>query len=86
MNRPGTFKTHLQVIFGPGTEDAARSTAAALGSAYSVFSVYRRDDEGFVVESESDFYVEYDPNIINDRIFGYDAKEFIARQYKKEAS
>ena len=83
MNYPGTFKTKLQVVYGPGSEEAARSTAAALGCGYSVFSVYRKDEDGCVVEDESDYYVEYNPNTISDRIFGYDANEFISRQYKR---
>lgn len=73
------FKT----VAGPfKTREQAESTAKALGYAYTAYGVHLSDDEGFVTE-EQVFYVEHNHTLVNDKIFGYDAKEFLARQYKK---
>ena len=71
----------LQTVAGPFDKQAAEDTARALGNQFSVYGVERKDAEGYGI-NEYDYYVERDDSIIPDRIFGYDAKQFMARQYK----
>lgn len=71
----------LQTIAGPFSKQGAEDTARALGNQYSTYSIERKDDEGYGTDIH-DYFVERDDSIIPDRIFGYDAKQFMARQYK----
>lgn len=71
----------LQTVAGPFDKQAAEDTARALGNQYSVYGVERKDDEGYGTDIY-DYFVERDDSLIPDKLFGYDAKQFIARQYK----
>ena len=71
----------INTIAGPFTKEAAYETAAALGNQYTVYSVERKDKDGYGID-EHDYYIDHDDKIIPDRIFGYNAQELMARQYK----
>lgn len=71
----------LQTIAGPFSKQAADDTARYLGCQYSVYSIERKDDEGYGID-EYDYFVERDDSIIPDRIFGYDVGVLIAKQYR----
>lgn len=70
-----------KTVAGPFSKEAAYETAEALGNQYTVYSAERKDQEGYGTD-EHDYYIEHDDKIIPDRIFGYCAKEFMARQFE----
>jgi hypothetical protein len=63
------------------TKQEAIETAKQLGKQFSAFGVSRKDADGYETD-ESDWFVEQDDSIESDKIFGYDAKEFLAKQFK----
>jgi hypothetical protein len=71
----------LITVAGPFNEVDARETAKALGSQYNVYSKYDTDSEGYTLES-CKWYVEKDDTVIPDKIFGYESKAFLLKQYK----
>ena len=72
----------VTIVVGPlKTRSEADDTARTLGNQYSVYAVYKKDADGYTTD-EQEFFVERDDTIASDRIFGYDAAEFLRRQYK----
>ena len=72
----------LITVVGPlSSETAAKDTAYALGNQYSVYSRTLKDSEGYDTE-ERQWFVEQDTSITPSKLFGYDVKQFMARQYK----
>ena len=72
----------LKTIAGPfKTEEEAKETAQSLGNQYSWYSEYLTDSEGYQTK-EKIYFVDFNPIIENNRIFGFDTKEFLKRQYK----
>ena len=68
-------------VAGPVNKESADSTALSLGNQYSVYGKERKDTAGYGT-GEYDYYVEQDDTIVPDRIFGYETKHYLARQYK----
>ena len=71
----------LQTVAGPFDKQSAEDTARALGNQYSVYSVERKDAEGYGTDVY-DYYVERDDSIMPDRLFGYDVGVLMAKQYR----
>lgn len=70
-----------QIIAGPFSKEEAQSTANALGNQYSAFGREIKDDEGYGTD-QYEWFVELDDSIEPDKIFGYETKAFLMRQYK----
>jgi hypothetical protein len=72
----------VKTIIGPlSTRKEAETSAKSIGLNCSVYGVQKTDSEGYALD-ECDWFVEQDDSIPSGKIFGYDAKEFMARQYK----
>lgn len=72
----------VKTIAGPfKTRKEAEETAQAIGSNCSAYGVERKDSEGYGTGID-DWYVEQDDTIFSGKLFGYDADEFMRRQYK----
>ncbi len=72
----------LKTIAGPfQCRKQAEETANAIGANCSVFGTHKTDSEGFCTE-ECDWYVEQDDSIFSGTLFGYEASQFMAKQYK----
>lgn len=72
----------LRDIFGPTPDEtAARETAAALGANCSVYSRAVKDSEGYDTDARV-WFVEQDDSKPSGKLFGYDARQFMARQYR----
>ena len=74
----------ITTIGGPWTKAQADDTARTLGKNCSVYGIERKDAEGYGT-GEFDYFVERDDSILPGKIFGYDEREFMARQYRKDA-
>lgn len=71
----------ITTVAGPfKTREEAEDTAKSLGSQYSVFGMHRKDADGYTLDA-CDWFVELDDSIVSNKIFGYDAAAFLARQY-----
>jgi hypothetical protein len=74
----------ITTVAGPfKTRQEAIDTAKFLGNQSSVFGKYKTDAEGYTSDEYAEWFVECDDSIQPDRIFGYDAAEFMARQYRR---
>lgn len=72
----------LITVVGPLNSEAdALTTARSLGNQYSVYSRSVKDSEGYDT-AERLWFVEQDTSITSSTIFGYDANQFMAKQYK----
>jgi hypothetical protein len=72
----------IYTVAGPfATKAEAEETARVLGNQYSAFGKHRVDEEGYTLD-ECDWFVEQDTSIVSNRIFGYGAAEFMAKQYR----
>lgn len=72
----------VTTVAGPfKTQDEAKQTAEALGNQFTPYGVHIKDAEGYTTD-DCLYYVEKDDSIASSTIFGYDTKEFMARQYK----
>lgn len=72
----------VKTIAGPfKTRKEAEETAQAIGANCSVYGVERKDSEGCGTGID-DWYVEQDDTIFSGKLFGYDADEFMRKQYK----
>lgn len=74
----------IYLVAGPFKDRAeAERTAAYLGDKnHSVYGVHLKDKDGYVSE-ECDYFVERDDAIVPERLFGYDAQELLAKQYRR---
>jgi hypothetical protein len=71
----------LKTVTKAMSKQEAIETAKQLGNQYSAYGVNKVDANGYET-GESDWFVEMDDTMQPDKIFGYDATEFLARQYK----
>jgi hypothetical protein len=72
----------MKTIAGPfSNRETAQDTAKAIGLNCSVYGVHRTDIEGYTLD-ECDWFVEQDSEKDSGKLFGYDANEFMRRQYK----
>jgi hypothetical protein len=72
----------MKTIAGPYTsKEIAEDTARAIGLNCSVYGIHKTDSEGYTLD-DCDWYVEQDSSKNSGKIFGYDANEFMRRQYK----
>jgi hypothetical protein len=72
----------LITVVGPLKSEAeAQDTAASLGNQYSVCSRTLKDSKGYDT-NERQWFVEQDTSLTPSKLFGYDVKQFMARQYK----
>ena len=72
----------LLTIVGPlSNEKDARDTASSLDENCSVYSRYIKDSEGYDTENRQ-WFVERDETLPSGKIFGYNAQDFMKRQYK----
>ena len=72
----------VKTIAGPfKTRKEAEDTAKAIGTNCSAYGVERKDADGYGTGID-DWYVEQDGSIFSGKLFGYDANEFIGKQYK----
>jgi hypothetical protein len=72
----------VKTIAGPFVDrKQAEETANAIGANCSAFGIQKTDSEGYCMD-ECDWYVEQDDSIFSGKIFGYEASQFMARQYK----
>ena len=68
-------------IAGPFTKEQAEETAKALGIDCSAYGREIKDSEGYGTDV-FEWFVERNDSIPSGKIFGYEAKQFLARQYK----
>ena len=72
----------VTTVAGPfKTRGEAEDTAKALGNQFTPYGTHIKDAEGYTTD-DCLYYVEKDDSIAPSTIFGYDAKEFMARQHK----
>lgn len=72
----------VKTIAGPFESRAiAEETAKAIGLNCSVYGQHKTDAEGYCLD-QCDWYVEQDSAKFSGKLFGYDANEFMRRQYK----
>ena len=72
----------VKTIAGPfKTRHDAEETAKAIGANCTAYGVAHTDAEGDTLDP-CDWFVERDDTISSGKLFGYDAAEFMRRQYK----
>ena len=76
----------LKTIAGPfKTKKEAVETAEAIGANCSWYSRELKDPEGYGT-GKDEYFLEQDDSLPSGKLFGYDTKEFMARQYKPRKS
>lgn len=72
----------IKTIAGPfKTKQEANETSQCIGNNCSVYGMAIKDAEGYDID-DCLYYVEQDDSILSGKIFGYDAAEFLRKQYK----
>lgn len=72
----------VKTIAGPfKTRHDAEETAKAIGANCTAYGVAHTDADGYTLDT-CDWFVERDDTISSGKLFGYDAAEFMRRQYK----
>jgi hypothetical protein len=72
----------MRTIAGPfHSKGIAQDTANAIGLNCSVYGVHKTDSEDYTLD-ECDWFVEQDDTVFSGKLFGYDANDFMRRQYK----
>jgi hypothetical protein len=72
----------MKTIAGPYTsKEIAEDTARAIGLNCSVYGIHKTDSDGYTLD-DCDWFVEQDSEKDSGKLFGYDANEFMKRQYK----
>ena len=73
---------NIKTIAGPfNTRQIAEETAKAIGLNCSVYGIHKTDSDGYTLD-ECNWFVEQDDTVFSGKLFGYDANEFMRRQYK----
>lgn len=72
----------IKTIAGPFyTRDEAEETAKAIGYNCSAYGRHKTCAEGYTLD-DCDWFVEQDDSLDSGKLFGYDTKEFLQKQYK----